>query len=194
MTYRIAGTYVTSCNCRQVCPCNLDVAPTAPDGICHVAFVFRVDQGNLNDVDLTAANFALYGEIPSKPSAGTWKVGLVVHDGASDEQSSALERIVSGSEGGPFGELSGLIGEFLGTERAPVTVSNGEAPTASVGGMTEIEFEGFADRDGNPTTVKNTMFGFAPEYRIGRGKGRSSGFGLDYEGEYGEWAEYEYAG
>src|SRR5918992_2582245 len=82
MTYRIAGTYVTSCNCRQVCACNLDVAPTAPDGICHVAFVFRVDQGNLNDVDLTGANFALYGEIPSKPSAGNWKVGLVVHDGA----------------------------------------------------------------------------------------------------------------
>jgi hypothetical protein len=193
MAYRIAGTYVLSCNCRQVCPCSFDVAPTAPDGICHVAVVFRVDQGSLDDVDLTGANYALYFDIRNKLSAGGWKLGLVVDEAASEEQASALERIIRGSEGGPFGDLAGLMGEFLGTKRARVTVSDGEAPKGSVEGMTEIEFEGYVDHDGNPTTVKNAMFGFVPEYKIGRGKGRSSGFGLDYESEFGESADYEFA-
>ena len=193
MAYRLAGNYVTSCNCRQVCPCSFDVAPTAPDGICHVAFVFGVDEGNLDELDLTGANFALYMDIRDKVSAGGWKVGMVVDGEASDEQVSALERIITGSEGGPFGDLSGLVGEFLGIKRAPVKISDGHAPKASVGGMTEIEFEGYAGRDGNPTTVKNAMFGFAPEVKIGRGKGSSSGFGLDYQAEYGEAAAYEYA-
>jgi hypothetical protein len=37
------------------------------------------------------------------------------------------------------------------------------------------------------------MFGFSPEYRIGRGKGRSSAFGMDYQAEYGEATAYEFA-
>jgi hypothetical protein len=193
MAYRIVGNYVLSCNCRQTCPCSFDVPPTAPDGICHIGLVFGVEEGNLDDLDLAGANFALYLDIRNKVSAGGWKVGLVVHEGASDEQASAIERIVSGSEGGPFGDLSGLIGEFLGTERASVQISNGQAPRASVGGKTEIEFEAYTGPDGNPTTVKNAMFGFAPEYKIGRGKGRSSAFGMEYEAEYGEAAAYEFA-
>jgi hypothetical protein len=193
MAYRIAGNYVLACNCRQICPCACDVAPTAPDGMCHVALVFGIDNGNLDNLDLSGVNFALYFDIRNKLSAGGWKAGLVVDEGASEEQASAVERIVSGSEGGPFGNLSGLMGEYLGTERAPVTISNGEAPKGSVGGMTEIEFEGYTGPDGKPTLVKNAMFGFSPEYRIGLGKGSSSGFGLDFQAEHGEAASYEFA-
>jgi hypothetical protein len=41
--------------------------------------------------------------------------------------------------------------------------------------------------------VKNAMFGFAPEFRIGRGPGRSESFGITYEPVYGESADYEFA-
>lgn len=193
MAYRIAGTYVLSCNCLEVCPCSHDVAPTAPDGKCHVAIIFGVDQGNLDDLDLTGAKFGLYLDLRNKPSAGGWKVGMVADQAASEEQVSGLERIISGEEGGPFGDLKPLIGEYLGTKRAAITMSDGESPKGSVEGMTDIEFEGYKGPDGTATTVKNAMFGFAPEYKIGRSKGHSSGFGLDYEGNFGEAAAYEFA-
>jgi hypothetical protein len=37
------------------------------------------------------------------------------------------------------------------------------------------------------------MFGFAPEFMIGRGPGKSDRFGLSYEPVYGEAADFEFA-
>ncbi|GAB2864464.1 hypothetical protein GCM10027074_34750 [Streptomyces deserti] len=39
----------------------------------------------------------------------------------SDEQADALERILSGREGGPFGQLTQFYGEYLGMERSPMS-------------------------------------------------------------------------
>jgi hypothetical protein len=41
--------------------------------------------------------------------------------------------------------------------------------------------------------VKNAMFGFAPEFRIGKGAGGSDLFGLDYQAVYGETADFTFA-
>jgi hypothetical protein len=96
---------------------------------------------------------------PSNLTAGNWKVGVVVDDAASDEQTQALERILSGQEGGTFGELAQLITEFLGTERGAVSFSDGETPTGAVGDKTEIRSEPKRGVDGLPTTVKDAAFG-----------------------------------
>jgi hypothetical protein len=37
------------------------------------------------------------------------------------------------------------------------------------------------------------MFGFAPEYTIGKAPGHAGLFGLDYDGVYGESAEFSFA-
>jgi hypothetical protein len=37
------------------------------------------------------------------------------------------------------------------------------------------------------------MFGFAPTYRVGRGKGRFSVFGGSYAARYAESAEFEFS-
>jgi hypothetical protein len=121
------------------------------------------------------------------------KVGVVVDDAALDEQTQALERILSGQEGGTFGELAQLITEFLGTERGTVSFSDGETPTGAVGDRTEINFEPSRGVDGLPTTVKNTAYGFASEYRIGTTTGRSDAFGLPFSPSYGEHADFEFS-
>jgi hypothetical protein len=126
-------------------------------------------------------------------SAGDWTVGLVIDEGASDEQAQALERIVKGDEGGPFGEFAGLISTVAGIERGRVTFSDGDRPSGSVDGKSEFSFEPFTGADGSPTKVANAMFGFAPEYTIGRGSGRSDAFGLTFDPSYGETAEFEFS-
>lgn len=193
MAYRIAGTYVASCSCEQICPCPVDQRPNDPNGNgeCRGVAAFAIREGNLDDVDLSGVNFALYNFFPSNITAGNWKVAVVVDDGASDEQAEAIGRILSGEEGGPFGEFAPLIGENLGLERAAVTVSDGGR--ASVGELADYSFEAFTGPDGSPTTVRGAMFGFAPEYRIGKTSGRATGFGLDFEPAYGESAEFEFS-
>lgn len=137
--------------------------------------------------------FALYNHFPSNLTSGNWKIGLVVDEGATDEQAQGIERIVSGQEGGPFGEFVPLIGEYLGMERASVRYSDGDTPSASVGDKTEFNFEPVRGGDGSPTTVKNAMFGFAPEFQVGRASGRSSAFGIGFDASYGEAAEFEFS-
>src|SRR5919109_4143834 len=156
MAYRIAGNYVAGCDCAVLCPCPVDGTPTGPGNKCHGVAVFQINEGNLDGTDLGGITFALYNYFPSNISAGNWKVGIVVDDSASDEQAQAVERIVSGDEGGPFGEFKPLIGEYVGMQRASVNVTEN---SISVSGKTDITFEPYTGPDGSPTTVKGAMFG-----------------------------------
>ncbi|MEW6581465.1 MAG: DUF1326 domain-containing protein [Actinomycetota bacterium] len=193
MSWSLSGTYVASCSCSLLCPCPVDGPPTGPDGTCKGVAVFHVANGNLDDLDLSGVDFAFYNVFPSNFTSGNWTVGLVVDGGASDAQAAALERILSGQEGGPFGELAPMFGTYLGMERADVSFTDGETPTGSVAGKSEFRFEPVRGADGAPTTVKNAMFGFAPEFRVGRSPGRSNGFGITFEPMYGESADYVFS-
>lgn len=195
MTWSISGSYLAGCSCASVCGCAMDAKPHDPQGReeCLGCIGFHVAEGQLDEVDLSGVDFALYNHFPSNLTAGNWKVGIVVDDQASDAQADALERIVSGREGGAFGELSQFFGEYLGMERARISLSDGEKPRLSIEGRTQLEFEALRGPDGGPTTVKNAMFGFAPEFAIGTASGSSQAFGLSFEPAYGEHSEYVFS-
>ena len=187
MAYRIAGTYTAVCDCRAVCPCPYDGTPTGPNDECMGALVFGIKEGSLDGTDLGGVNFALFNHFPANLTAGNWKVGVVIDEDASDAQADAIQRIMSGDEGGPFAEFAPLIADFVGVERAKVTVSN---EGGSVAGKADFGFQAYTGADGSPTTVRNAMFGFAPEYEIGTGSGSSDAFGLSFTASYGEHAAH----
>src|ERR671923_2076325 len=172
MAYRLSGTYVAHCDCRLVCACAVDGPPTGKDGQCHGLLVFGINDGNLDDTDLSGVNVAMGYMAPSNISSGNLKLGIVVDDGASDDQVNALERIFKGDEGGMFGEFVPLVGEWLGVERASISFSDGDEPSAKIGD-TDVNFEAFKGADGKPTTARNAGFGFAPEFTLGKSSGSS---------------------
>ena len=194
MAWKISGTYLANCSCNLICPCPVDGPPISEDGQCHGHNVFHITEGSLDETDLSGVNVALVNLFPSNLTSGNWKLGIVVDEGASDEQASALERIFKGEEGGPFGDFVPLVGEWLGMERAEVTFSDGDTPSASVGGDS-YTFEPLDGPPGSGTqaTVHNAMFGFAPEYRIGRAPGKMSNLGIEYDGNYAEAADFVFA-
>lgn len=195
MSWTISGTYVAGCSCAVLCSCPYDGQPRNAEGEtdCLGTAVFHVADGNLDDVDLSGVDFAFYNYFPSNLTSGNWKVGLVVDSAASGDQANALERILSGREGGPFGQLAQFYGEYLGMERAKVSLTDGERPGLRVAGKTELSYEPLTGPDGSSTKVKNAMFGFAPEFEVGRSSGRSDAFGLSYEASYGETADYVFS-
>jgi hypothetical protein len=191
MAWKLSGTYVAHCDCRQICPCAVDGPPTGRDGQCHGLLVYHVRDGNLDDTDLSGLNVVLGYFAPSNISAGDLRMGIVVDEGASDEQTAALEQIFSGMAGGLFGEFAALVEEWQGVERQPVSFSDGEEPSARIGEI-DVNFEAFRDQEGTVTTSKNAAFGFAPEFILGKSSGRSGVFGESFEASYGEAAEFEY--
>lgn len=195
MAYRISGSYVGICSCALICPCPVDGRPNDPQGRgeCRGITVFHITEGNLDQTDLSGVDFAFCNLFPSNLTSGNWKVGLVVDQDAGDEAAHAVERILAGQEGGPFADLAPFIGEFMGVERARITYTDGETPSATVEGRSELAFEPHRGVDGTATTVRNAQFGFAPEVRIGRGSGRSEAFGLTFEPVYGEAGDFEFS-
>lgn len=193
MAWEMSGTYVANCSCQLVCPCPVDGPPTGPNGECRGVAVFHISSGRLDDTDLSDVTFAFCNLFPSNLSSGNWKVGVVIDEGASDEQASGVERILHGDEGGPFADFAALYGEWLGVERAGVTFSDGDQPSGSVAGRVNFTFESLPGPAGGVTTVKNAMFGFAPEFKIGKAPGHSDLFGLDFDGVYGETADFTFS-
>src|SRR6516165_2682566 len=119
--WNVRGQYYETCSCDFVCPClpgHLVVTPTK--GSCTFAMAFQIDSGNYGNVSLDGLGFIILGLTPEAMGKGNWSVGLIVDERASVEQREAITAIASGSAGGPMSALSGLIGEFLGVESAPI--------------------------------------------------------------------------
>jgi len=195
MTYTISGQYLAACSCAVVCGCSVDAQPRDARGgtECRGMAAFHIAEGRLDDTDLAGVDFAFYNLFPSHLTAGDWKVGVVIDSAASEAQADAVGRILAGEEGGALGELAQFIGEFLGTERGEVSIGDGENPSVDVAGHTRLTYEPLLGADGSPTTVKNAMFGFSPEYGIGRADGTSSAFGLTFDADYGEKADFVFS-
>lgn len=194
MAWKISGTYLANCSCNLICPCPVDGPPTSEDGQCRGHGVFQIAEGSLDDLDLSGVNVAFVNLFPKNLTAGGWKFGILVDEGASDEQAQACERIFKGEEGGPFAEFAALTDEWLGMERAPVSLTDGDTPSLTIG-ENSTTFEPLPGPEGSNAhaSVSNAMFGFAPEYRIGRAPGKMSNLGIEFDGIYGETAEYEFA-
>lgn len=148
-----------------------------------------VRDGSMDGVNLSGVRLGLNGNFPDVVSNGNWKLGLTIDEGASDEQVKALTEILSGQQGGPFGEMAPLVAEFAGVERAAVAYSD---TGGSIGGMS-FSYEPLRGQDGNPTTMKNAVFGFAPEFEIGTTKGHLEVFGHHADASYGEAADFEWS-
>lgn len=193
MAYLLRGTYVGNCHCHDICPCNVDLRPNGPGDECRGWLVLHIREGNRDDVDLSRVNVALAYTIPDKPSAGNWGIGIIADTDSSDEQASALEAIFTGKDGGPWGDFAGLFGTYWGLERARVTFSDGQSPSASVEGHGELTFEPFRDFGGNQTVLANSSFGMSPQMGMGKGSGHVEFFGLSFDSNWGEMGEVEFA-
>ena len=192
MGFQLKGTFLGHCDCKAICPCAVDEQPTGRDGQCHGLIVVNIANGSLDDTDLSGTKAVLSYHAPGKISDGRLSLGLVVDGGASDEQAAALERIFSGQAGGMFEAFAGLTEKWLGVERAAIGFSDGEEPSATVG-QTQVNFTAFRGEDGNVTTLRNAVFGFAPEFTLGKSSGRSGVLGESFDANYGEAAQFEWA-
>lgn len=121
-SWQISGEYMETCNCTMLCPCitsNLTAVPT--EGDCKAAVAMRVDKGHKDGVKLDGVSFIVFMYAPGAMGAGNMTVGLVVDDGASEQQVKAITDIATGAAGGPMAALAPLVGRIAGIERRPIS-------------------------------------------------------------------------
>jgi hypothetical protein len=143
-SWQISGQYFETCSCDFLCPCittNLAARPT--QGSCTVAIAMHVEQGHYGGTDLAGRDVVAVIYTPEEMGKGNWTVGLIIDDGASNEQQQALAAIASGQAGGPMAALGPLVGTFAGVEVRPVQFQqNGLQRSISVPGLLDQTIDG----------------------------------------------------
>ena len=190
MAWNLKGSYVETCSCELMCPCNLSFDHGATYDYCRASLVFSVNQGEIEGTDVAGSKVAVIIDTPKVMTEGNWRVGLFVGDQASDEQFDKLVKVFSGQLGGPMGALGPLVGEVLGVERVPIAVDDdGLVHRVQVGDAIEFEIEDivpFGVETGEPVRLTGMFHPAGSTLVVAEAKrSRINAFGIQYEGKTG---------
>jgi hypothetical protein len=124
VSWNLKGSYVETCSCDLMCPCNFSFDHGATYDYCRVTLVFDISEGEIEGTDVSGLRVAAIADTPKVMTEGNWRLGMFVDERATDEQVEKLTAVFGGQKGGPMEGLAPLIGEMLGVERAPIEVVN----------------------------------------------------------------------
>jgi hypothetical protein len=190
MAWHLRGSYVETCSCELMCPCNLSLDHGATYDFCRVTLVFDIREGQVEGVDIAGCRVAAIADTPKVMTEGNWKLGLYVDDGATDEQFTELVRVFGGQLGGPMAALTPLVGEMLGVLRVPIEVRHdGLRHGVRVGDAIDFEVEDvvpFGKEDGRPVRFDGMFHPVASNLTMAEAtRSRINAFGIEYTGRTG---------
>ena len=198
MAWNLDGTYFETCSCDLMCPCNLSMDHGATYDYCRVTLVFNISNGEIEGTDVGGRKLAVIADSPKVMTEGGWRLGVLVDEGATDEQVEKLTGVFGGQKGGPMAGLAPLVGEMLGVERARFEVSeDGLKHSAKIGAVIDFEIEDivpFGIETGQPAKLSGVFHPVGSELTAAEAKRSSiNAFGIQYEGKSGLSAPFSWA-
>jgi hypothetical protein len=196
--WKLKGTVVVACNCNYGCPCNFNALPT--NGKCEGGWIWHVDEGSFGDTSLDGLTFSVLVNWPGAIHEGNGEGLILVDERGDDAQRKAMETLLSGEVGGPWGILAWTWPTVHGPKPVAFEVElNGIESRVKAGDSLEVE----------STTIKNPVtgaevhpgavlpeglvfergdFGASKVFRV------QDGISWDHSGQYTAVAPFEYAG
>jgi hypothetical protein len=190
MSWSLKGSYVETCSCELMCPCNLSCDHGATYDFCRVTLVFNVREGQVDGTDIAGLTVAAIADAPKVMTEGNWRLGVFIDDRATDEQFDKLVGVFTGQLGGPMAALAPLVGEVLGVERATIEVEDdGLRHRVRVGDAIDFEIEDivpFGVETGEPIRFSGMFHPVGSDLTMAEAKrSRINAFGIQYEGKTG---------
>lgn len=190
MSWNLRGSYIETCSCELMCPCNLSFDHGATYDFCRVTLVFNIREGTVEGTDITGCKVAIIADSPKVMTEGNWRVGVFVGQEASEDQFDKLVGVFSGQLGGPMAGLAPLIGEMLGVERAAIQIDeDGLRHSVKVGDGIDFEIQDvvpFGVETGEPIRFAGMFHPVGSDLTMAEAKrSRINAFGIAYEGKTG---------
>ena len=190
MSWTLTGSYVDTCSCELMCPCNLSFDHGATYDFCRVTLVFNIREGAVDGTDIAGCKVALIADTPKVMTEGNWRVGVFVDEAATEAQFDNLVGVFSGQLGGPMAGLAPLIGEMLGVERAAIEVDDdGLRHRVRVGSAIDFQIEDivpFGVETGEPVRFSGMFHPAGSDLTMAEAKrSKINAFGIQYEGKTG---------
>jgi hypothetical protein len=190
MPWSLKGSYVETCSCELMCPCNLSFDHGATYDYCRATLVFDIREGDVDGTSIDGLKAAIIIDTPKVMTDGNWKLGVFIDELASDEQAEKLGLVFSGQLGGPMGGLAPLVGEVLGVERVPIEVHHdGVDHSVRIGEGVDFEIKDivpFGVETGEPVRFQGMFHPVASDLTMAEAQRSSIDvFGISYEGRTG---------
>jgi len=190
MSWNLTGSYVETCSCDLICPCNASFDHGATYDYCRVVLAFNIREGEIEGTDVAGLKVAAIADTPKVMTEGNWRLGVFVDEQSNDEQFDKLVKVFTGQLGGPMEGLAPLVGEVLGIERAAIEIQDdGVRHTVRVGDRIDFEIEDivpFGIESGEPIRFQGMFHPAGSNLTIAEAtRSRINAFGIEYEGKTG---------
>jgi hypothetical protein len=116
--WEIKGREFVHCNCAYGCPCQFNALPT--QGNCSAVLAVAIDQGHHGPTTLDGLNTAAIAAWPGAIHEGRGQILPIVDEQATQEQRTALLRIMSGEDTDPGATFFQVFATTFETVHEPV--------------------------------------------------------------------------
>jgi hypothetical protein len=190
VAWNLTGSYVETCSCELMCPCNLSLDHGATYDFCRVTLAFNIREGQVDGTDISGRRVVLIADTPKVMTEGNWRLGVYVDDQADDAQFDQLVKVFGGQLGGPMAALAPLVGEMLGVERASIEFADdGLRHSVRVGDAIDVEIQDivpFGVQTGEPIRFHGMFHPVGSDLTMAEAQHtRINAFGISYEGKTG---------
>jgi len=190
MTWNLKGSYIETCSCDLICPCNATFDHGATYDYCRVTLVFNIREGEIEGTDIGGLKIAAIADTPKVMTEGNWRLGVFVDEKATEEQADKLVKVFTGELGGPMAGIAPLVGEVLGVERAAFDVrDDGVLHSVRIGDAIDFEIKDivpFGVETGEPVRLSGMFHPAGSELTVAEAqRSRINAFGIEYEGKTG---------
>ncbi|HUQ46780.1 MAG TPA: DUF1326 domain-containing protein [Gemmatimonadaceae bacterium] len=195
--WQLKGKVLVACNCDWGCPCNFNALPTT--GKCEGGWTWHVEEGEFQGITLDGLTFSVFVNWPAAIHEGNGEGLILIDENADPAQRDAIQQLVGGSNGGPWGVLSWTWPTVHGPYFVAYEIAFNGVNTRIKCGET-LEIEGAPIR--NPVTgveshpgvllpegiiFKQGDLGTSSRFRV------SSSVDYDHSGKYLAVGSFEYA-
>jgi hypothetical protein len=190
MAWSLKGSYVETCSCELMCPCNVSMDHGATYDFCRVTFAFNIREGEIEGTDVSGLKVVAIADTPKVMTEGNWKLGVFIDEQATDEQADKLVQVFGGQLGGPMAALAPMVGEMRGVERARIEIDD-DGLRHSVRVADAIDFEiqdivPFGKENGEPVRFDGMFHPVGSDLTMAEAqRSQINAFGIEYQGKTG---------
>lgn len=166
------GLLFENCNCAVICPGHVHFSQGCTHDNCIGYWLIRVDEGEIDGVDLAGAVAVVTYDSPKVMIEGGWRQVILLDRDCSPEKREKFESILKGERGGPWAVLARFVSERLPTMTVGISLRDeGRTKGVHIDGIMDATIEAIKGRDRDePVTLRN-MFNqiHSPTQVIARG-------------------------
>jgi hypothetical protein len=197
MDWELKGTVIVACNCDYGCPCNFNALPTT--GKCEGTWTWHVERGTFGETSLNDLNFTVCVNWPGAIHEGNGEALILVDERADEAQRNAIETLVGGDAGGPWGVLAWTWPTIHGPKPVPYDLHlDGVKTQVKAGDSYQVVSETIKNpvsgAEVTPGAVlpqgivfKEADFGSSTTFRV------SDGIAYEHPGKYTAVGPFEYS-